>query len=195
MAIRQEEGVSQREFARSRGMRHSYIQRLIKRGTLPVLPNGRLDVVACDRAMARNRKHGDSPRNVRNADHSRHAGANAPAVIAPATEKPICQACKGPMSPNASRQFGTREWQRFCTPECEADYVEGFTPSEIAERSKREWACLGYLSPRGGGDPIVLELVERGIIKESELNGITEERLAALVEERRGKLRKRDKER
>jgi hypothetical protein len=58
-----QQGISIRSFARRIGLSHAYVHRLVRRGTLPTLANGKLDPAACERALARKRQ-GSGPRGA-----------------------------------------------------------------------------------------------------------------------------------
>ena len=127
--IKKKRGISLRSYSRLAGVSLAYVQKMLLRGKISSLPDGSLDLEACDRARARNtvqgrgqRRHAarqGSPTGYRNSSLQCDARGDSYGLI-------DARACG---SPNAVK---------YCTPACAADAAAGLTRAQVRRRISRE---------------------------------------------------------
>jgi hypothetical protein len=118
-------GITQRELARRWNVRHSYVQKLIVKGVLPVMADGTLHQEECDRARARY----TIPRR------RRYQPSNEPNVRA-------CAGCGGIFS-NATAREANSPNPAYCSDDCANDIAAGRSRAEIQRRIRKELAAIG----------------------------------------------------
>ena len=133
MANNKRQGLSIRQYAKHAGTSHVYISKLLAAGKIPCLPDGSLDPLACDEARARNTIVGRGQRRmgreVQSADlRNLHLE---------------CAACGESYSLIDSRSIGTLNFERFCTPRCQADQETGLSRAQIRRKVAAECAPYG----------------------------------------------------
>jgi hypothetical protein len=178
------EGLTRRAYAEHAGVAVSYVQKMIKRGVVKMLPDGSIDPAVADAGRAKSTRVGKGQRKFNRAQARRGNPAKALAGV------PICEACDQPFNTQEARRNADNPApKRFCDAYCALDHAEGYTPEQIRRRAEKEnWTtCKGHRARRGGDPPGVLELLESGELKESQLDGITEPELIALVRQIRSK--------
>ncbi len=125
-------GVSQRAYARLAGVALSYVQKLIRAGKLPTLPDGTLDARACDAARARNTNmYRGERRRMRQAARAGAAEATLPIYH-------TCSGCHESFREIDARAGGSPDPRRFCSGQCCSDVAAGLSTSQIRRRVNRE---------------------------------------------------------
>lgn len=130
-------GISQRAYAEQIGVHHSYVAKMIRRGAIPVLPDGSIDPKAADEGRAKYTRVGKGQRKWQR----RHPEPEAAAA------RPPC--------PCGYEFLSVDPPGKFCCDFCAQDAAEGYTPKEMRDRRENEdadenWHALFYRSPRGG---------------------------------------------
>jgi hypothetical protein len=125
-------GISKRAYARRANVDHAYVMRLCKEGKLPVLPDGTLDPVACDRARAQNTQVGGGPlRSVHQ-------------VIRQQPEDPvcICLQCGGRFRFSVAVRVGrSPDGLRFCSDDCAGDAAAAQSRVQTRRWRAKEMGC------------------------------------------------------
>jgi hypothetical protein len=122
------QGLSLRGYAKHAGVALSYIQRLIKAGKVPSLPDGTLDLRVCDafRASRTNMQLGEIRRSRRAAREKRRSTDS--------TGHSTCVGCGENYRVSDARGWGSPDPSKFCTRECCADVRVGLTVSQIKQK-------------------------------------------------------------
>ncbi len=119
------QGISQRDYAIRSGCAPSYVAKLVKKGTIPVLPDGSLDPVACD--VARTRWTNLARGRIRKQKAARRRASDFDPPSAPWLR------CEGCLDVYRFETSSAGEPARYCDAICEREIAAGYTPTQVSE--------------------------------------------------------------
>ena len=117
--------ISQREYARRKGISSAYVSKLAGRGVITTDADGKVDEQSADEARRRYTVVGRGKRRW-----ERRHGDGLPLVA-------ICVGCGGRFSPVEARGNGSLDPMSFCEDHCADDVREGKSRKEIHARIKQ----------------------------------------------------------
>jgi len=126
------QGLSRRGYAAHAGVSVSYVQKLITRGAIKLLPDGSIDAVAADAGRAKYTIIGKGQRKLERAKARKAARAEVRTITGL-----TCEACGALYRREHSAKTAAPNPDRFCCSDCQADTEAGMSAARIRRRRER----------------------------------------------------------
>jgi len=126
-------GISQRAYARRAGVSSAYVNKLVKHGKLPLLPDGSLDAAACDVARA---KHTNVAIGIL---RKRWQAAKNRPMPKQAQAWLRCEGCAEQyrVAEAGNSTQASPDPQRFCCDLCASDHAAGLSARQIRRKTEK----------------------------------------------------------